>query len=160
MDTDTNKTLYTSMKSLHSAMGIPIIQLKLAKTMNAPGFNSNNSINWMLLKPWLDENQHQLKVDEKETWEYYRIQNAIKDGVLKDQTKVINDEQIKRLKGESLDPQEVKEFLSKVSAKQAIVFKSTVKDLSSKYPHLKTELEDLVKEVCSIFQDEEIKWMK
>lgn len=142
---ETDQKIFSSMKALSTAKGIPIAQIKIAKSLNAPGFNSNNSINWRTFEPWYLANKTDLETKANDTLEFYK--------------KEIAKETLKKLRKQMFDRQEVIAFLSKVETKQATVFKTSIKDLISKYPHLKIELESLVQSVCATFRDEEAKWM-
>lgn len=147
------KQIYSGYQQYSSATGIPISVLKLAKSMNAPGFGTNNRINHDLFIEWYLQNKDNINVVDNDTIEFYKKENARLDGILKA-------EQIKKLRKESLDPTEVKQFLESISNKQAVIFKQSIKDLSTKYPHLKSELDELVNHVCMVFSDSSTLWMR
>lgn len=153
-DPNSQKRVYVSMKALSAAKNIPYNILKVAKSMDAPGFNTNNSINWIQFQPWYEQNKDILAENETDSLGHYKKEIAKRDVV-------IRDEQIKRLKGESLDPADVKSFLNKLSSKQkAVLTKRLSQDLASKHPELKPEIDQAIHDVCSIFQTEQSKWIR
>jgi hypothetical protein len=154
---ESERETFNSMKQLAETKDIPLHILKMAKVANAPGFNSNNSVNYSLLAPWLLENQEQLEANYHDTLEHYKKEIAKRDVVIRDL-------EIKKRKGEALDPEEVKSFLAKVATIQsALLTARFVHDLPPKTTGLSIgEIKELNKnaviEICNVFSKELAQW--
>ena len=156
--------LYTGMSALSADRGVPIGILKKAKKRNAPGFNLNNSINWMLLEPWLKDHMSELvsPTDPKDT-DNFTLEDLKKENLQRDI--LIKDLEIKKRERSYLDPEETKGFLSSMAVAQSAILKKMIKELPPKCAgrsagEIEVLLEASVLEVFNVFKNGMDKFMK
>lgn len=140
------------MGTLSKSKGIPMAHLKLAKKMGAPGFDGDKPVKTDLFLPWYEANKQNLVKDADDSLEYYKKEIAKRDVIIRDET-------IKKLKKESLDPADVKQFFNRVEQSQKVVFDDSFRDFKSKYPHLAKEIDSIIIDICNTFQGETTKWI-
>jgi len=149
--------IYNSMKALANAEPAATMAiLRMAKGLNAPGFNINGTINYKLLEPWLKERKEELEDGSSDSLQYYKKEIAKKDVVLRDL-------EIQKRKGNYLEPEDVKAFLNKVALSQNALFISRMKELpvkleGKKAADIDTALKEVTHEICSIFSKELSQW--
>jgi len=114
--------IYDSYKQASLATGWPWRKLKLAKTLGSDGFN-HNRVNWDKFAQWYAVADNKLKLDMKydgnnkiQDIDGVKLENAIKDGILKDL-------EIQKRKENYLSPEEVSDFLIKLR----LAFESTIR---------------------------------
>lgn len=113
---------YTSIAALSNASGIPRPLLKLAKKQNYAGFQLNQSVNFRLLKPDLENNIDDLIMMDSDDIQHYKKEIAKREVKLKDL-------QIKKLEKGMLDPEDVKGMLIELATKQSVVIKKIFSEL-------------------------------
>ena len=136
---------FTSSKACAAGTGIPWRILRLAKSKNAPGFNSNNTVNFELLKPWLDANMAslELELNTSTSLEDLKKENLTRDISLKDL-------EIQKRKRLYLEPDDVKSFLSSIAIAQSGVLKRIPKEYAPKCAGLSAgEIEQILEKATA-----------
>ena len=113
---------YTSIAALSNASGIPRPLLKLAKKQNYDGFQLNQSVNFRILKPDLENNIDELLLMGSDDIQHYKKEIAKREVKLKDL-------QIKKLEKNMLEPEEVKNMFIELATKQSVVIKKIFGEL-------------------------------
>lgn len=145
------------MKQLSQAKGIPVEILEMASAADADGFNTNGSINWPKFSEWYELHKDELVKSSLNSLEYFKTQIAKRDVQ-------IRDEQLKKMRGESLSPDEVKEFLTRVGKAQAKKLFSCPDEINPKLEGLDEAkrlavLKDSFSTIANFFFQELDKWI-
>lgn len=144
-------TVYKSMRDCSAKENIPMSLLKMAKKMDAPGFQVNGVISFHKLSPWLALHRPQLEHDEDKNLTYYKTQIAKRDLVLRDLT-------IAQKKQELIDPDEIKKFLVQLGVVFSSVLKKQRTDLMSRCIGYEREIDESTGEVFKLIEEELSKW--
>lgn len=114
--------VYGGIKECALAENIPLELLQLAKLhpdcpRNTKGFHVSGRIYYGELEPWL--NAHRAELEEKIgiTLEQVKIENALKDGVLKDL-------EIAKAREQLIEKEKVKALLKAIASAQTALFNS------------------------------------
>lgn len=138
---------YTSMKQCATATGVSVKALRIAKGMGGPGFLPSGRIDWVLLEPWLNTNKNLISSQSEESLEFYKIEIAKRDVVLRDLA-------IQKAKEEMLDPSEVKKFLSQLAVLLSSTIKKKKQELVSKAVGYENIIEKEFDELFSLIKKE------
>jgi hypothetical protein len=126
LDENTARETHLTMRQISVNYGIPYRNIRIAVTMFPHVQNTNNSVNWEILKPLYEEHQTEIEEMSDQSLEKVRTENAIKDGILKDI-------QIANLKEKLIEKEEVHSLLKRIAAAQCSLFNSKFrKELPSK----------------------------
>lgn len=149
---------YTNMTSCSAATGVPKKVLRLAKSLNAPGFRTNGTIDWTRLEPWLTVNRPEIdaKLAGEVSLEDLRKETLQRDIKLKDL-------EIQKRKRLYLDPEDVKGFLASMATAQSAVLKKVIRELPPKLAgrsagEIEALLEQAILEVFNLFKKGVEKW--
>lgn len=119
--------IYTGIKTLSIATGIPLNYIKYCKKNNYSGFGGNSTVDWRVLKPLFEKN-------------YDKIHDVLSSGddmgeLKKELAKKdiqIKELQIKKMEKNMLEPSDVRELLIEIATHQSVVINSVLDELPPK----------------------------
>jgi hypothetical protein len=155
---NTKQLTNLSMKTIAATFGVSMKTLKAAKELGGDGFNTNNSVNWLKLEPWIKEHGDEIEALQNNSIEGVTLANKIKDGILKDL-------EIAKIKGKLVERENVHALLKRISTAQSSLLNAKfIKELLPKMkgkelPEMIVMTNELIAEVISIIQTMPIdKW--
>ena len=72
-----SKAYYPNLKACAVAEGVTVEVLKLAKSLNCPGFEARGGVNWSEAGAWIAEHEAELKEKAKNSKSYWEIENLM-----------------------------------------------------------------------------------